>query len=154
MKSTLRPLVPPCFSGVKKKIKQWRKDILLKVSPWRCFTLQVFGVWRHWFKHVGREGIFWGELPIWFNESSFSLNQMSSHISAPSMMSNVLIYLLQLKPTAGSSNTIRTPLEGGHHGNEVALVTEHHFSPNPGNWSFPAYFIFSTGGSFPRTLHA
>lgn len=52
------------------------------------------------------------------------------------MMSNALIYLLQLEPTAGSGNTVRTPLEGGHHGNEVALVTEHHFSPNPGNWSF------------------
>lgn len=31
MKSTLHPRVPPCFSGVK-KMKQRRKDILLKVS--------------------------------------------------------------------------------------------------------------------------
>lgn len=138
----------------KKKMKRWCKDILLKVSPWRRFTLPVFGERRHWFKHVRREGIFRGEVPIWFNESSFSLNQMSSHISAPSMMSNALIYLLHFEPTAGSGNMVRTPLERGHHGNEVALVTEHHFSPNPGNWSFPAHFIFSTGGSFPRSLHA
>lgn len=44
---------------------------------------------------------------------------------------------LRFKPTSGSGDTLRTAFEGSHRGNEVALVTEHHFTPNPGNWSSP-----------------